>query len=68
MENYKTQEEVIESFWDAHPTFSNYRNKPWTQNKFPADVRMAFVFYVDMLQKDGQITAELADEITLDNR
>ena len=35
------------------------------QNAYPAEVRTAWVDFVDYMQKSGEITEELADEATL---
>lgn len=60
----KDKDELREAFWQQHPqyakTFSDGQ-----QNRYPADVRMAWVDFVDHMQKDGQITEELADVVTL---
>jgi hypothetical protein len=40
-----------------------YKSK--RQNKQPADIRMAFVDYVDMLSRDGTISEQLAQRVTL---
>lgn len=68
----KTQCEVRESFWHFYQEISpciceiipdNYY--PGKQNILPANVRMAFVDYVDSLQRDGTISEELAASVTL---
>lgn len=72
MSNYKltTESQVRNSFWKTHPynrrmKKSNGVVRYFEQNDYPADVRAAFVFYVDFLQKDGVISEELAYNITL---
>jgi hypothetical protein len=63
----KTQKQVRESFWNYY--YPNgiprgvYKSK--RQNKQPADIRMAFVDYVDMLSRDGTISEQLAQRVTL---
>lgn len=73
MLTYETEDEVREAFWqaslaDANETFIRAHER-WlggaTQNQLPTDVRCAWVDFVDALCKDGQITADLADEVTL---
>lgn len=74
----KTQAQVRDAFWQAHPQFARrmvpaarsrrtgrilYRVA--AQNDYPCDVRVAFVDYVDMLSKDGTITSALAHCVTL---
>ncbi|CAB4158811.1 hypothetical protein UFOVP703_33 [uncultured Caudovirales phage] len=39
--------------------------RPATQNEYPADVRMAFVDWVDAQARAGAITDSLADRATL---
>ena len=62
----KTQAEVRSAFWltycvDRCPR--EYRGK--SQNELPADLRAAFVNYVDYLARDGTITESLASRVTL---
>ena len=60
-----TQKQVRESFWEDHPQFkSEYRSRK-RQNDYKCDIRCAFVDYVDHLERDGQISEELADRVTL---
>jgi hypothetical protein len=61
-----TQKEIRAAFWntfcvDGVP--KEYRGK--RQNALPCDVRCAFVDYVDNLQKNGVITENLANRVTL---
>lgn len=61
-----TQSAVRESFWhNCGSRLAASRIKGKTQNDYPADVRMAFVDYVDMLALDGDITDSLANKVTL---
>ncbi len=62
----KNQTEVRNAFWltffvEGKP--AEYKGK--RQNDLPADLRMAFVDYVDGLQKSGIITEKLAANVTL---
>lgn len=61
----KTITEVRDAFWDAHPLFQHMRKKTWRQNRYNATVRSAFVAYVDYLQRDNQISRDLAYRATL---
>lgn len=61
----KTFKEVRESFWEAHPEFQSEYRKTWRQNKYNATIRSAFVEYIDMLSKDGIITKNLKNRVTL---
>ena len=61
-----TQQEVRRAFWltfcvEGCPR--EFRGK--SQNELPADVRMAFVDYVDRLARNGAITEALATRVTL---
>jgi hypothetical protein len=64
-----TQKQIRAQFWLDHPSFDHQareagiRSKP--QNEQCATVRCAFVDYVDMLRRDGQISEALADRATL---
>ena len=64
-----TQKQIRAQFWLDHPSFDNQareagiRSKP--QNEHCATVRCAFVDYVDMLRRDGQISEALANRATL---
>ena len=69
---FTTQRQIIGAFWREFPQFRKtvvplgnglYRER--TQNEYPCDVRCAFVDFVDALQKSGQISAALAERVTL---
>lgn len=60
---YTTQATVRAAFWAEHPRFKQRRG--WSQNDYPTDTRCAFVDYVDNLARDGLISAELAQMVTL---
>ena len=73
-----TQAAVRAAFWESMPGYirprryacgrspsGKLRYRPATQNEYPADVRMAFVEYVDSLARDGVISERLADNVTL---
>lgn len=64
MNTYQLEDEddVREAFWNAHP---NAERRPGRQNAQAADTRMAFVDYVDMLARNGAISEELAQQVTL---
>lgn len=62
----KTQTEIRNAFWltfyvEGKP--AEYQGK--RQNDLPTDIRMAFIDYVDHLQKAGTITEKLASIVTL---
>ena len=67
----ETEDEVREAFWEQVPHTEVFLRAQlrWQagagQNALPADVRMAFVDFVDYMQKSGEITEELASQVTL---
>jgi hypothetical protein len=65
----KTQTEIRRAFWSNHPELDKLARERGTrskrQNSQPTDIRVAFVDWVDSLAKDGQISAELAHNVTL---
>jgi len=65
MYTYKTQKEVREAFWIEHPQFQNDYRKTWRQNKYPCNIRITFVDFVDYLQRSEQISKKLAYRVTL---
>ena len=60
-----TQKQIREMFWDAFPEFAVERRSRKKQNDYHCDIRCAFVDYVDMLCKNGVISAKLAWRATL---
>jgi hypothetical protein len=58
-----TQKQIREAFWIIHPQFKRKGRKQ--QNDYPADIRMAFIDYVEHLSRDGQISDKLRDKVTL---
>ena len=64
-----TQKQIRAQFWLDHPSLDHQareagiRSKP--QNEHCATVRCAFVDYVDMLRRNGQISEALANRATL---
>ncbi len=61
---YANQSAIREAFWQAHPHLKR-RGANVRQNAYPCDTRCAFVDFVDMLAKDGEISASLAQRVTL---
>lgn len=64
----RNQTELRADFWKQHPHLvcrTNRRGNPKRQNDQPADTRMAFVDYVDILAKSGSISDKLAQSVTL---
>jgi len=64
-----TQKQIRAQFWLDHPSFDHQAREAGIrskhQNEQCATVRCAFVDYVDMLRRDGQISEALADRATL---
>lgn len=62
---YITIAQIREAFWEAHPEFkSEYRTRK-RQNDYKADIRQAFVFWLDSIHKNGQISDKLVKNATL---
>lgn len=61
----KTIQEVRAAFWEAHPGFGRERRVKKRQNEYRADIRAAFVNYVDYLNRKGDISDALASRVTL---
>lgn len=57
--------QLRDAFWDAHPEFKPERRSRKRQNDYNADIRSAWVFFVDAMCRDGQITEQLAKRATL---
>lgn len=53
------------SFWNNHPEFKSEFRTRKKQNDYNATIRSAFVDYVDFLHRNGQITENQANNITL---
>lgn len=58
-----TQKALRDSFWANSPEFK--RKEGQKQNGYPTDVRVAWVDYVEMMHRDGQISEALAQRATL---
>jgi hypothetical protein len=61
---YTTQSQLRKAFWEEHPECERMR-KPGRQNNQVTDVRVTWVDWIDCLQKNGQISEELACRATL---
>ncbi len=55
------------AFWAAHPNLSRKKIPDYsgTGKMHPTDVRCAFTDFVDMLGKDGDITSNMVQNVTL---
>lgn len=61
--NITNQVDLRAAFWDAHPQFT--RKGRQSQNKYPCDVRVSFVDFVENMKRDGQISEALGRRATL---
>ncbi len=61
----KTITEIRKAFWEYHPKYKHNYRKTWRQNRYPTDIRVLFIDYVDFLAKNGDITEKLARRVTL---
>jgi hypothetical protein len=59
---YTTQAQVRAAFWQGWPQGFQRGKK---HNEYIATIRVEFVDFVDMLQKDGHISEALAQRVTL---
>lgn len=63
------QKQIRAAFWNCFPDFEFQAREAGifskSQNHHCATVRCAFVDFVDMLAKDGQISEKLANRATL---
>jgi hypothetical protein len=62
---YANQTAIRDAFWEGHPQFAPLRRSRKRQNDYPADVRMAFIDFVDSLEKSGDLKEGLASRVTL---
>ena len=62
---FTTQKSFRNHFWFNHPEFSNLRRSRKRQNDYPADVRAAFVEFVDAECSAGYISENFASKVTL---
>lgn len=58
---YTTQAQIRKAFWNQHPELP----KKKINGIHFTDARVAFVFFVDMLERDGLISSDLAFKVTL---
>ena len=61
-----TQKEIRKAFWDLYYPYGipkEYKGK--RQNQLPANIRCAFVEFVDNIQRNGAISEALAFRVTL---
>ena len=65
----KTQKQIRTSFWayikETAPEYLKEYKASKRQNDYFTDIRVSFTNYIDMLAKDGTISAKLAHNVTL---
>lgn len=63
------QKQLRAAFWAENPELEEKSRKlkvfGKSQNSHPCDTRMAWVDFVDMMAKNGQISSKLAQRATL---
>lgn len=58
-----TQAQIRDMFWNEYPEAR--RRAGWTQNQYPATVRVDFCTFIEMLSRNETISPTLADRATL---
>jgi len=56
---------IRRQFWADHPQFADAYRKTYRQNRYNATIRACFVEFVDMLERNGEISESLATRATL---
>lgn len=64
---YTTEIQVRAAFWRSHPKANRklIRDSSGRGTMYTADTRCAFVDFMDYLSKNGDISPELAERVTL---
>jgi hypothetical protein len=57
------EDDVRDCFWDEHPEY--HRQEGWTQNPYDGQIRTAFVNWLDGAHREGRLSDDLAQEVTL---
>jgi len=62
-----TQKKIRAAFWESADPMSGdgITRRKLSNGDYTADTRMAFVDFVDMLHRDGEISDDLAQRVTL---
>ena len=61
-----TEAQIRREFWETHYADGMpHRFRGLRQNELPAEVRTAFLIFVDELARAGRITKKLASGVTL---
>ena len=64
---YTTQRQIRALFWETFPDLSRKTipDHAGTGRMYTTDTRCTFVDYVEELRRDGEISDQLADRVTL---
>lgn len=62
---YTTQQQVRAAFWRGNEHLRSQYRSGKRQNDYNATIRVEFVDFVDMLEKNGHISESLAQRVTL---
>ena len=59
------EEDVRNEFWIDHPEYLDQYHVLKTQNDYSVDIRSCFVDWLDQCHKNGRLSTELAQDVTL---
>ncbi len=64
---FTTQKQVRAAFWEMADSMNGdgITRRKFSDGSYSTDTRCAFVDFVDMLARDGQISEALAERVTL---
>ena len=67
MHTYNSQAQIRKAFREAFPNLPMKKITNYSGNgkMYPTDTRCAFTDYIDFLSKNGDISQELAEKVTL---
>ena len=65
---FTNQRALRAAFWTAHPNLPRrmVRDYSGKGKMYPTDTRVAWVEWIDYMQRDGRISQELANRATLE--
>lgn len=68
MPSITNQRDLRRAFWEQNPELSRQRITDYTGKgrMYTTDTRVAWVDWIDAMQRSGEISAELAQRATLD--
>ena len=62
---FDDEDDVREAFWDEHPAYDDDRDDDKSQNDYNATIRTAFVDWLDGAHRDGRLSDDLVEGVTL---